>query len=229
MRSGQHGNAERKGGKTKGAPVEPPLARRTRRPQLQLGRSRPAPIISEKARHSGPSRRTNKIVWPSEAARTAVAEMAAENTDLERRVLAHEQILQELMAQLAEDHPHFLDRMRERFAGARRGAHEQDYFETADYAEVFLHEVMRLARGRGERRAVAPAAADTWSSPPARATDLPVVIRCALRGGVWHVTRDDAFFGDYTEQAPARAAAAQAAREVEHQGRRAEVIFDDCR
>ena len=155
--------------------------------------------------------------------------MPVENTDLERRVLAHEQILQELMAQLAEDHPHFLDRMRERFAGARRGAHEQDYFETADYAEVFLHEVMRLCRVRGEKRAVPPADLDTYSPPPARATDLPVVIRCAHRGGVWHVTRDDAFLGDYMEQEPARTAAAQAAREVERQGRRAEVIFDDGR
>jgi len=58
--------------------------------------------------------------------------MPAENTDLERRVLAHEQILQALMAQLAEGEPGFLDRMRERFATARRGSYEHDYLETAD-------------------------------------------------------------------------------------------------
>jgi hypothetical protein len=55
--------------------------------------------------------------------------------------LAHEEILQALMAQLAEGDPRFLDRLRERLAGARRGAHEHDYTETADYAEAFLHEV----------------------------------------------------------------------------------------
>ena len=72
--------------------------------------------------------------------------MAVENTDLERRVLAHEQILQALIAQLAEGQPGFLDRMLDRFAGVRRGAHEYDYVETADYAEAFLHEVSRLIR-----------------------------------------------------------------------------------
>jgi hypothetical protein len=49
--------------------------------------------------------------------------------------LAHEEILQALMAQLAEGDPRFLDRLRERLAGARRGAHEHDY------TEAFLHEV----------------------------------------------------------------------------------------
>jgi len=72
--------------------------------------------------------------------------MPIENTDLERRVLAHEQILKALIAQLAEHQPGFLDRMLNRFAGARRGAHEHEYVETADYAETFLHEVMRLVR-----------------------------------------------------------------------------------
>ncbi len=44
--------------------------------------------------------------------------MPVEDTDLERRVLAHEQILQALIAQLAERQPGFLDRMLTRFASA---------------------------------------------------------------------------------------------------------------
>ena len=38
--------------------------------------------------------------------------MVIENTDLERRVLAHERILQVLIAHMAESEPKFLDRLK---------------------------------------------------------------------------------------------------------------------
>jgi len=38
--------------------------------------------------------------------------MEVENTDLERRVLAHERILQILIVHMAESEPKFLDRLR---------------------------------------------------------------------------------------------------------------------
>lgn len=125
--------------------------------------------------------------------------MPAENTDLERRVLAHEQILQALMAQLAESEPGFLDRMRERFATARRGSYEHDYVETADYAEAFLHEVMRLIRVRDAKISGQPPAAGERTAPAATTSELAptVVIRTSQVGGVWHVTRDRVFLGDY--------------------------------
>jgi hypothetical protein len=41
--------------------------------------------------------------------------MHDENTDLERRVLAHEQILQVLIAHMAEGEPKFLDRLQQIF------------------------------------------------------------------------------------------------------------------
>jgi hypothetical protein len=41
--------------------------------------------------------------------------MDVENTDLERRVLAREQILQVLIAHMAEAEPKFLDRLQQRF------------------------------------------------------------------------------------------------------------------
>lgn len=151
--------------------------------------------------------------------------MPIEDTDLERRVLAHEQILQALMAQLAEGQPQFMDRMHERFASARRGAYEHDYVETADYAEAFLHEVGRLVRVRSASTPPGPVAAPkpplTSHPPPADS----VIIHAARANGVWQVTRDGAWVGDYLAEAPARAAAADAVRDVERLGRRAEVLF----
>jgi hypothetical protein len=146
--------------------------------------------------------------------------MPVENTDLERRVLAHEQILQALMAQLAEGQPGFLHRMRDRFAGARRGAREHDYVETADYAETFLREVMRLGRvGRDATRATpsAPPAA-TSAGPVVRVANSRVVVRSARSGGIWHVTRNGDFLGDYVSEEAARLAAKDAGREIQLRG-----------
>jgi hypothetical protein len=146
--------------------------------------------------------------------------MSVENTDLERRVLAHEQILQALMAQLAEAKPGFLDRMRDRFASARRGAYEHDYVETADYAEAFLREVMRLGRvGRGATRATASASpAATSARPVIRGADSRVVVRSARSSGIWHVTRNGDFFGDFVSEEAARLAAKGAARDIQLRG-----------
>jgi hypothetical protein len=64
--------------------------------------------------------------------------MDVENTDLERRVLAHEQILQVLIAHMAEAEPKFLDRLQQTFTKHHTlGAGEQDYTGTAAYAEQF--------------------------------------------------------------------------------------------
>lgn len=153
--------------------------------------------------------------------------MVAENTNLERRVLAHEQILQALMAQLAESEPGFLDRMQGRFATARRGSYEHDYVETADYAEAFLHEVVRLGR-KPSPKAAAREPPEVDADPPRKAVgpDKPIVIRIALAGGVWRVTRDRVFLGDYFKEGPARDAAQTAARDITAQGGRVEVIVE---
>ena len=71
--------------------------------------------------------------------------MDIENTDLERRVLAHEQILQVLIAHMAEAEPRFLDRRQQIFTKHHTlGGNEQDYTDTAAYAEQFIHQVVRL-------------------------------------------------------------------------------------
>src|SRR5690242_14728114 len=77
--------------------------------------------------------------------------MDVENTDLERRVLAHEQILQVLIAHMAEAEPKFLDRLQQIFTKHHTlGANEQDYTDTAAYAEQFIQQVVRL-RDKGHR------------------------------------------------------------------------------
>jgi len=71
--------------------------------------------------------------------------MDVENTDLERRVLAHEQILQALIAHMAETEPKFLDRLQQTFTKHHTlGAGEQDYTDTAAYAEQFIQQVARV-------------------------------------------------------------------------------------
>jgi hypothetical protein len=75
--------------------------------------------------------------------------MSIENTDLERRVLAHEQILQVLIAHMAEAEPKFLDRLEQIFTQQHTlGANEQNYTDTAAYAEQFIQQVVRLSKGR---------------------------------------------------------------------------------
>jgi hypothetical protein len=62
--------------------------------------------------------------------------MNVENTDLERRVLAHEQILQVFIAHMAEAEPKFLGRLQQIFAKhSTLGVGDQDYTDTAEYAE----------------------------------------------------------------------------------------------
>ncbi|MDK9696966.1 MAG: hypothetical protein OEL76_11285 [Siculibacillus sp.] len=75
--------------------------------------------------------------------------MTIENTDLERRVLAHERILQVLIAQMDEAEPKFMDRMKATFA--RRhvlGEGEQDFTATEQYAEQFLRQIESLGDER---------------------------------------------------------------------------------
>lgn len=65
--------------------------------------------------------------------------MSIENTDLERRVLAHERILQALILELASDDRRIFDRMRSTFArGHDLGEHELDFTSTNQYAEQFI-------------------------------------------------------------------------------------------
>jgi hypothetical protein len=66
-------------------------------------------------------------------------EMPIENTDLERRVLAHERILQALIQHMAEQQPEILARLEHTFSnGHDLGLHEHDFTSTAQYAAHFM-------------------------------------------------------------------------------------------
>jgi hypothetical protein len=81
------------------------------------------------------------------AARRTV--MSIENTDLERRVLAHEQILQVLIAHMAEAEPKFLDRLEQIFTQQHTlGANEQDYTDNGG-----IRRAVYPASGAPEQRA----------------------------------------------------------------------------
>ena len=155
--------------------------------------------------------------------------MSPENTDLERRVLAHEQILQALLAELGERNPQLLRSITERFSPSRLGAHDQDFRETADYAEAFVHAVSQFQvrasslRTPPERQG---AREEAFDRQPLSRSDGVIHITGAKRGGVWHVTQDGAFVGDYFKSEPALLSAIALAKEVEQRGGVADVTFD---
>lgn len=70
--------------------------------------------------------------------------MEAEETELERRVLAHARILRTLIRFLAEDRPDILERLKSAFgSGHNIGEYEQDFSSTEQYGDLFLRSIER--------------------------------------------------------------------------------------
>lgn len=143
-------------------------------------------------------------------------ELSPETTDLERRVLAHERVLQALIAFIAREEPRFVDHLRERFVDTMRTArHEQDYRETDDYAEEFIRAVMQLGNVPAAD-CMKPEAAGHDRSGADREEGKPVTgapqkldrVQVRERNGIWEVKVDGAFRGDYHQREHAVAAAA---------------------
>lgn len=68
--------------------------------------------------------------------------MDPENTELERRVLAHARILITLIRFLAEDRPEILVRLAAAFGiGHNLGEFEQDYCSTEHFADRFIRAI----------------------------------------------------------------------------------------
>lgn len=68
--------------------------------------------------------------------------MPIETTELERRVLAHERILQALIRHLAEDQPDVLGRLKTTFgAGHTLGQYEQDHTSAEQYGDAFIRSI----------------------------------------------------------------------------------------
>ncbi len=142
---------------------------------------------------------------------------AAETTDLERRVLAHERILQALIAYMARTEPRFIDHLRERFVEPMRlTRHEHDHRETDDYAEEFIRAVMLLGEVRAPNAKEPEMTEKQPEQPKSRGEkgsfmDRPTQrdwVQVNERNGIWEVKVDGKFRGDYHEKEHALAAAA---------------------
>lgn len=153
-----------------------------------------------------------------------------ENTDLERRVLAHERILQVLIAHMAEAEPKFLDRLRAVFSDHMRVSRaEHDYTDTDAYAERFIREVLRLGdrayRPHVSRERPQSSHSPEWnagsSAKPSNA--IAIMFQMRHRAGIWEVTKDGLFFGHYNRQQQAWDAAKAAAAAVIADGGSADV------
>ena len=73
----------------------------------------------------------------------------SEITTLERRVLAHERILQALIVRLAEDDSDILVQLKATFgSGHDPGEYEQDYVSTDHYGDHFIRSVERAIATR---------------------------------------------------------------------------------
>lgn len=162
--------------------------------------------------------------------------MAIENTDLERRVLAHERILQALIAHTVEFQPEVLQKLRATFGDpAHLTRQEHDYTDTASYAEQFMRQVARLSEAKPDSRA---GEADTPShfnadgvqrSGDPDALGLPTQFRVAQTAGVWRVTKDNDHYGDFVTEEGAVDAAFAAARDRVSMGDAAEVRREPSR
>lgn len=146
-----------------------------------------------------------------------VAPSPAETTDLERRVLAHERILQSLIAYMSRTEPRFVDHLRDRFVEPMKMAlREHDYRDVDDYAEDFIRAVILM--GETSKPAVSGGRAhDTTATAPIatreqpfRPTLPPDRIQMKETSGIWHVTVDGAFWGDFHKKEQALAAMALA-------------------
>lgn len=148
---------------------------------------------------------------------TLQASSLARTTDLERRVLAHEKVLQALIAFMARSEPRLIDHLIERFVElpgiARR---EDDPHGTADCTEEFIRAAMPLEEVRATE-AEEPEMTNMKFVPPKEMGERenpmnqPAPrdgVQVRQRHGIWEVRVDGKFRGDYHQQEHALAAAA---------------------
>jgi hypothetical protein len=154
---------------------------------------------------------------------------AVETTDLERRVLVLDRILQALIAHMAETEPRFIDRLSATFTDPVHVAHqEQNYIDTASYAERFIREIVRLGEQPRGLRTRAPQnfqnqkqAERRLVAPPEISDSPALVFELRHRSGIWQVTKDGRFYGDFLSEKEALDSAEAAVRSVVANGGRA--------
>jgi hypothetical protein len=132
-------------------------------------------------------------------------------TDLERRVLAHERILQFLLAEMAAADASLTDRLLATFSPQGRRAHQHDYTDAEDYAEAFMRQVLKLNEERAVLRPNIDETPSQTMSPPHDAEERQVPVIVEPRSGVWQVRRSAGHLGDYLDRTAAVEAALNAA------------------
>lgn len=155
--------------------------------------------------------------------------MTSQDTAIERRMLAHEQILQALIAHMVETEPKFLERLSATFGRPVRVAQAlRDYKDTAEYAASFVREIVKLGESGSGKSGLSLVAKwdDLW--PTRGETDLqnenvPVRFEIFHRDGVWEVIRDGHLIGGYVHHVGAREAALAAVQVLFEDGRSAEI------
>ena len=129
-----------------------------------------------------------------------------DDTDLERRVLAHERILQTLIAHKAETEPKFLSRLTDTFCLPMKLERlEQDYTDTDSYAEEFIRSVV----GLGEKPAKKASKSELRHLTSAGSKSIkiaPSPFHIKHEGGVWRVSKNGHFHADYSKEEDAWAA-----------------------
>ncbi|GAA6160165.1 MULTISPECIES: hypothetical protein [Ruegeria] len=142
-----------------------------------------------------------------------------ETTDLERRVLAHERVLQSLIAYMSHTEPRFLEHLKKRFVEPMAMVrHEHDHRNADDYAEEFIRAVMALGETQLPKAASSRDLKKPLHQPKKRQTSAhpyyPTAqadrVRVRERNGIWEVKVDGVFHGDYHDKGIALAAAALA-------------------
>lgn len=147
-----------------------------------------------------------------------------EETSLERRVLAHERILQSLIAYMSRSDPRFVEHLQDRFVvPMSRTSHEYRYKETDEYAEDFIRAVMLLeAKGLTDRDK--SALSKSTSARQQGAVGFAHVpygqriersgrvdrVQLIKKNSIWEISVDGVFRGHYHDREHALAAAALA-------------------
>lgn len=148
-----------------------------------------------------------------------------DESDLRRKVLAHEQILQVLIAHMAETQPKFLQRLKHTFADPMRHTRdEHDYIDTAAYAERFVREIVRMVDHGdllAENRQVIGTESRQETTHGSTSSIKPSgthVFDILNRNGVWVVSKDGGFYGQYYAESAARSAAESAVATIVKNG-----------
>ncbi|MET4682618.1 hypothetical protein [Brevundimonas faecalis] len=111
------------------------------------------------------------------------------------------------------------------FSPQGRRSYQHEHTDTEDYAEAFVHQVLKLNQERPYVRAHVNTPLSLPQTSAIESNDeVPICVK--PRSGVWEVRRASRHIGDYLDRASAIEAALSAAMEETHTGAKAKLIVD---